>query len=186
MGRIVFVDCKGSREILNAVLEETNSHLTQSFTIPWYNTPTYALSSYFSFLPPSFIYLPLFHPLCLQLIHWSSVGINWMSEPDCLSESTVQLIPCPYRSTLASLYFLSLPFPPGRQISLYPLRCTKHDNRIHPSTHQSPSSCHTPHSHEPRVSLHHLPWLCPPPLPCLSRSPRFQQLPPAAHEPYLA
>ena len=181
------------REVLNSVLEETNSHLTQSFTIPWCNTPTYALSSYFSSSPaPAFISRSLSptHSVCLARTlalrgnkpnEWA-----WLFEwVECSAHSpSVSLHISLATSPLSSL-------PSRRQISLLPPRAAaKHDNTVHPFTSPGPISLsYSSFSHEPSMSpphLHHnpasLPHLSPPPL-FLSLG--LQQLPPAASESHI-
>ena len=144
------------REVLNSVLEETNSHLTQSFTIPWCNTPTYALSSYFSSSPaPAFISRSLSptHSVCLARTlalrgnkpnEWA-----WLFEwVECSAHSpSVSLHISLATSPLSSL-------PSRRQISLLPPRAAaKHDNTVHPFTSPGPISLsYSSFSHEPSMS----------------------------------
>lgn len=175
-----FVDCKGSREVLNSVLEETNSHLTQSFTIPWCNTPTYALSLYFSASFNPLLYLTLTNSVCLS--HTLALCGNKLNEWTWLSEWVYCSAHSPSVSLHISLIAFPRPsFPLGVKLAFTPRAAAKHDNTMYPFTRLSPSPCQTFHSHKPYASPAHLSPPCPPPLPSLCP----QQLPPAAQESHI-
>lgn len=92
-----------------------------------------------------------------------------MSEPGCLSECAVQLIPPSISLHICLIAFqilppFSIPYPLGTKLTFTPWAAAKHDSTSHPFTSLSPSPCHTPHSHKPHESLHHLSQLCSPPL----------------------
>lgn len=158
-----FVDCKGSREVLNSVLEETNSHLTQSFTIPWCNTPTYALSLSFSLLLSLFFsYLYPTHSVCLS--RTLVLCGNKLNEWTWLFE----WVYCSAHSPFIYLHICLIAFqilprppppihPPGVKLTFTPWAAAKHDSTSHPFTRPSPSPCHSLHSHKaqsPCIAFH--------------------------------
>lgn len=139
-----------SREAQKPILGRRTPALPRLFRNPWRNTSSCSPPSSHCCspsLPPN--------PLCLPVLYISRPPeFHWMSEPDCLSESTVRLIPLWYLFALASLLSLSLP-PPPKDTKLAsanpkppnPSRRQRRNvtmRRMHPSAHtQAHCSCHT-------------------------------------------